>query len=444
MTDSTAAIAEALGEESSPPGFRTLGSPQGSLTVAYVLFRGIVIEADAAGEAEALAALHAKVVRYRDRILTLPEIEGVSDINLLRHESMEGPGTRCFVRRMSPERALFEHELGIGGAFMFLDEATGVFAMITRMPNGLPQLVRVGPAVLGDDAEIARPLPVPGRTPLSEEEARRRAEKQERVRALLRCPACHEELVDHAAGLRCSRCDRDFPAFEGKPVLPLDEGYDPSPRGMPESQNTYGPQVLALIEENRDGWVLDCGSGNPTRGFYNVVHLELFGYDEVDVVTDGAALPFADDTFDAVLSEAVLEHVRDPDAYVREIRRVMKPGAKARFDAAFLQPYHGYPDHYFNMTRAGLQLVMERGGFEVVDLRAGEHQYPFVALGVLLQKYVDGTVDEEKRARMRELTISDALGILGRGGTDPFDGLSPEATDILAAGFGCLARKPRD
>ena len=42
-------------------------------------------------------------------------------------------------------------------------------------------------------------------------------------------------------------------------------------------------------------------------------------------VYDGARLPFADDSFDACVSNYVLEHVEDPTAHFKEVRRVLRP-----------------------------------------------------------------------------------------------------------------------
>ena len=56
----------------------------------------------------------------------------------------------------------------------------------------------------------------------------------------------------------------------------------------------------------------------------------------------------------------------------------MKPGGRIFAAVPFLQPYHGYPDHYYNMTAAGLRnlfadLEVERldvPGLGAPDLRA--------------------------------------------------------------------------
>jgi SAM-dependent methyltransferase len=46
---------------------------------------------------------------------------------------------------------------------------------------------------------------------------------------------------------------------------------------------------------------------------------------DVDHHVDITALPFRDETYDFIIASHVLEHVRDDDAAIREIRRILKP-----------------------------------------------------------------------------------------------------------------------
>lgn len=113
--------------------------------------------------------------------------------------------------------------------------------------------------------------------------------------------------------------------------------------------NPYPARFLELLAES-DGPVLDCGAGD--RRHPGVICFDRC--EGAEVVGDVMALPYDDNTFTLVLSQAVVEHVPVPQAYIDEVVRVLRPGGLLYVEAAFMQPIHMAPDHYFNVTPYGL------------------------------------------------------------------------------------------
>lgn len=126
------------------------------------------------------------------------------------------------------------------------------------------------------------------------------------------------------------------------------------------SQHGYDLYVSQLIESLYDGLILDCGAGKRPVYYSNVVNFEPVDYDSTDVRGLSEELPFVDNAFDAVLSLSVLEHVKNPFLAAQELIRVLKPGGKIICVAPFLQPFHAYPNHYFNMTPEGLKTLFQK------------------------------------------------------------------------------------
>lgn len=84
---------------------------------------------------------------------------------------------------------------------------------------------------------------------------------------------------------------------------------------------------------------IGCGRGDFTKDFKDL-GLDVSGIDRergdsamlqgIDIrISDDLennAFPFEDENFDVVFSKSVIEHIRDPDKFVKEIHRVLKPG----------------------------------------------------------------------------------------------------------------------
>ncbi len=205
----------------------------------------------------------------------------------------------------------------------------------------------------------------------------------------------------------------------------------------PRATHPYGAWAARLIEEAR-GLVLDFGSGiqSPDRLRPHVVNLDAIQFPYVDVVNTCADLPFRDAIFDSVVSQAVFEHLPDPAHSVREIHRVLKPGGRVLIDTAFLEPLHGDPDHYFNMTASALRRLMV--GFEIEEIGVQPYQNPSQGLIMQFEQALmtlrPGPWRERIERWLAELrhdaaALDEDLGLVGR--------------EVLAAGYFVVARRPR-
>jgi SAM-dependent methyltransferase len=92
----------------------------------------------------------------------------------------------------------------------------------------------------------------------------------------------------------------------------------------------------------------------------------------VDLEPD-AALPFDDGSFDLVLCAETIEHVRDVQLFLSEIRRVLRPGGTLALTTPANLPLGRLPDplspHLRFFTRRSLRRLLDELGFEIEWLR---------------------------------------------------------------------------
>lgn len=124
------------------------------------------------------------------------------------------------------------------------------------------------------------------------------------------------------------------------------------------------------------GRLLDVGCGTkPYRSLFNVEDYVGLDIDNestrkrgiADYLYDGGKFPFEDASFDSILCNQVLEHVFNPDEFLGEIRRVLKPGGKLLLTVPFVWDEHEQPYDYARYSSFGLCALLERQGFGILQ-----------------------------------------------------------------------------
>ena len=270
-------------------------------------------------------------------------------------------------------------------------------------------------------------------------------EKIFNLEEILKCPVCE---------YRINRIKK--PGFFKKPGFWCEQKNCPlwkrgnafhflQPKNAPftrltEPQNThpYSEAILKVLEKIGDqGIVLDFGAGNTQKEYLkpNICYLEVQQYPFTDIVCNTPKLPFADNTFDGVISHAVFEHIPNPFITAKELYRILKPGGLIFIDTAFLQPFHSDPNHYFNMTIQGLRQIMS--DFEEINSGILEHHYPSYSLMMLIR--IIWPHLEQKQWKNR---LADWHAFLVQEGDNLDEMLGEKGREILAAGVFFEGRKP--
>lgn len=151
---------------------------------------------------------------------------------------------------------------------------------------------------------------------------------------------------------------------------------------------------ILAIGETLDG----KGTSSAILEMFDASNSKILCPDYPDV--DMQNMPYNDNTFDYVVADQVLEHVRKPWIGVEEIRRVLKPGGIAIITTCLMQRIHGVPDDYFRFTPEGLKVLCEN--FSTIIKADGMGDFKHIqmcATGYRKKKIIPGTELEKDANR---------------------------------------------
>jgi SAM-dependent methyltransferase len=141
-------------------------------------------------------------------------------------------------------------------------------------------------------------------------------------------------------------------------------------KGLAENIHDFSPSVT--------GKILDVGcGGKPYQKLFNAseyIGLEIDSEDnrknkKVDYFYQGDNFPFIDEEFDSIISNEVLEHIFNPDIFLSEINRVLKPQGILLITVPFVWDEHEQPYDYARYSSFGLKHLLKKHGFKILEYR---------------------------------------------------------------------------
>ncbi|MCL6738332.1 class I SAM-dependent methyltransferase [Streptomyces neyagawaensis] len=232
------------------------------------------------------------------------------------------------------------------------------------------------------------------------------------IKQLLVCPRCRSALVAKPGGFNCSapacpyHAAMPFPMAGPWPVLVDFErsvvdreevvaaadrakAGGPKPPGLAQRlptplrriwkpPNRVAARNIDLLLRSLLGptpRLLVVGGatvGNGVSAIYRDPRVQVIGFDIVgspvtQFIADAHQIPLPTGSVDAVLAQAVLEHVLDPALVVAETHRVLKDGGLVYAETPFLQQVHAGAHDFTRYTASGHRYLFRR--FE--ELAAG-------------------------------------------------------------------------
>lgn len=265
----------------------------------------------------------------------------------------------------------------------------------------------------------------------------------EEMLPILRCPRTYTRLR-FSNGRLTSEAGEEYFLVDKKPILvryPRDLNLNPPDKDKISRNLPHYTVPLTLRSANTR--ILHLGSGDIPCPDPRVISVDVLPLPNVDLVAEAEDLPFLDASFDYVESGAVFEHLYDPIQAIKEVKRILKPQGLFRVDTAFMQSFHGFPDHYFNFTPLAVETYL-LNDFVMEESYVPDSATPLKGIVDLVERFLS-YLPEKKKTELMACSLNEFLKRIGSDTTrrnELLSTFSEYALRSMAASFVVSGRKP--
>lgn len=133
----------------------------------------------------------------------------------------------------------------------------------------------------------------------------------------------------------------------------------------------YQGQLKSLLARHDETKIIvNLGSGPAIlHNRADIINIDIFAFNEVDIVADAVDLPIKDNSVDLIINTAMLEHVENPETIIREMHRMLKKDGDFFCYLPFMAPFHAAPNDFHRWTIEGARHCFEM--FRQADVTIG-------------------------------------------------------------------------
>jgi SAM-dependent methyltransferase len=163
-------------------------------------------------------------------------------------------------------------------------------------------------------------------------------------------------------------------------------------------------QTYALEFFRKESQVLEIGPDGFPSSYRNLLKNETAKWDTLDIFANPQLTypsagenkyPIPDGTYDVLLAGNVIEHVKRPWVWLKEIARVCKPGGHVVLITPVSWPFHAAPVDCYRIYPDGMRALLEDAGLDVVHCLFESREIPSY------KRYTPGTSPECQSPIMR-------------------------------------------
>lgn len=135
----------------------------------------------------------------------------------------------------------------------------------------------------------------------------------------------------------------------------------------------------------KDSLVLEIGPDAFPSSYRRLILNETARWDTLDIYenpkltysnSEENRFPIPDNQYDVVLAANVIEHVKKPWVWLKEVGRVCKPGGRIVLVTPVSWPYHPAPVDCYRIYPDGMKALLEDAGLKVVQCLFESRELP--------------------------------------------------------------------